>query len=112
MLCSDECHAGVDEFLLRVEDVERGTLPNSCFLSHTIKGDRAGIDLRLRGPDLRLGCCELAPALYDRGASLIAVSVQGEALLSKRLLRLTDGSELAATLIDWNGQLTDRRSSK
>ena len=59
--------------------------------------------------DLGLGGVELAPALHHRGAGLVAVDVEIEALLAERLFRLPDGGELAAALIERNRQRADDR---
>ncbi len=64
MLRDDECDPGVHQRLLRVQDVERGTLAHPGFLANAVERHFRGSDLGLGGCDLSLGRLELAPGLH------------------------------------------------
>ena len=94
MLRRDQRDAGVDQFLLRVEHVERRALADARLFAHAVERDFGGVDLRGRRFDLRLGGVELAPALHHRRPRLIAIDVEIEPLLADRFLGLADGRNI------------------
>ena len=69
VLRGHQSHAGIDEFLLRIEDVERGSLSDPRLLADTVEGNFGGVDLRRGCLDLRLGGIQLSLALHHRGPS-------------------------------------------
>src|SRR5215210_3041299 len=108
-LRGDEVHAGVEQFLLRVQHVERGALPHPRLLAHARERDLGGLDLGLSGDDLRLSSLQRAPSGDDRGANLLAVDVDFDPSLPDGFLGLTDASVDFAALIDRHRQAGDRR---
>ena len=54
MLRRDQRYAGIDEFLLRVDDIERRTLTHPRLFAHAVERDLRGIDLRRCRLDLIL----------------------------------------------------------
>ena len=60
-LGADQRHACVDQFLLRVEDVERGALADTRLFAHAVERNFRRLHLRLRRIDIGLRCLELAP---------------------------------------------------
>src|ERR1700676_2856770 len=100
VLRRDQRHARIDQFLLRVQHVERRALTDARFFAHAIERDFGRIHLRGCGFDLRLGGIQLTPALYHCLPRLVAVDVEVEALLPDRLLGLTDRGIFGAALVD------------
>src|SRR6185503_13060730 len=92
--------AGIDQFLLRVEHVERGALADARLFAHAVERDLGRGDLRLRGDDLRLGRLQLAPRLHDARPYQVALHVELDAALAERLLGLADQRIFSAALID------------
>jgi hypothetical protein len=64
VLCGDKSHTRM--FLLRVEDVERGSLPDPRLLAHTVERNLGGVYLRGGCFDLRLGGVQLTLAVPSR----------------------------------------------
>ena len=92
----------IDQFLLRIEDVERGALADARFLAHAVERDLGGLDLGLRRLDIGLGGIELAPGLHHRLPHLVARGVEIEPPLPERLLGLPDQRIFGAALIERN----------
>ena len=65
MLRGHQSHTRIHEFLLRVEDIERGSLPDPRLFTDTVEGDFGGVHLRRGRLDLRLGGVQLSPALHQ-----------------------------------------------
>src|SRR5262249_12229939 len=57
MLRGHQSNARIDEFLLRIENVQRCTLADAGFFTHTVERDLCRIDLRRRGFDLGFQLC-------------------------------------------------------
>ena len=55
MLRGHQSHTRIHEFLLRVEDIERGSLPDPRLFAHTVERNLGGPHLRGGRLDLRLG---------------------------------------------------------
>ena len=109
MLRGHQSHACIHQFLLCVEDVERGSLPDPRLFANTIERNFGGVDLRRGCLDLRLGGIQLSPALHHRGPRLIAVDVEIEALLPNRFLVLANGGIFSAALINRDRDLSQNR---
>src|SRR5579863_3027891 len=112
MLRGYECDAGIDQRLLRVQDVEDGALADGRLLACAKQGDLRRLDLGLRGGDLRLAGEQLAPSRNQVGARLIADLLEIETLLVCRLLRLPDQRIFGAALIDRYAHLRYRRGAE
>ena len=106
MLRGHQSHARIHQFLLRIEDVERCTLPDSRLFAYAIERNFGAIHLRRGGFDLRFGGVQLAPALHDGSTRLIAIDVKIETLLAKRFLGLANGRIFGAALVDRNCELS------
>src|SRR5215469_11879509 len=106
MLRGDQSDARIYQFLLRIENVERGSLSDPRLLADTVEGNFGGVHLRGGCLDLRLGGVQLAPALHHRSPRLIAVDVKVEALLAKCFLGLANGGIFSAALIKRDGKLS------
>src|SRR5215469_5454542 len=109
MLRGDQSDARIYQFLLRIENVERGSLSDPRLLADTVEGNFGGVHLRGGCLDLRLGGVQLAPALHHRSPRLIAVDIKIEALLTKRFLGLANGGIFSAALIKRDGKLSQNR---
>ena len=91
MLGRDQRHAGIDQFLLGVEHVERRALADPRFLAHAVKRDLGGIDLCLCVDSIcALAASSWPQALHPVGASLIAIDVEARAA-ADRASPWTDG---------------------
>ena len=109
MLRGHQSHARIHQFLLCVEDVERGSLPDPRLFANTVERNFGGVDLRRGCLDLRLGGIQLSPALHHRGPSLIAVDIKIEPLLTKSFLVLANGGIFGAALINRDRELSENR---
>jgi len=72
MLRGDQRNAGIDQGLLRVEHVERGSLSGLGFFTHAVQRDFGSLHLGLRRGNLRLARNQLAPRGHRVGAGLVA----------------------------------------
>ena len=68
-LRADQRHARVDQFLLRVEHVERGALADTRFLAHAVERDFRRLHLRLRRLDIALSPPRAGPTTAPRSAA-------------------------------------------
>ena len=109
MLRGHQSHARIHQFLLRIEDVERCTLPDSRLFAYAIERNFGAIHLRRGGFDLRFGGVQLAPALHHRSPRLIAIDIEIEPLLAKRFLGLANGGIFSAALINRDRDLSQNR---
>src|SRR6516162_3851577 len=109
MLRGHQSDARIYQFLLRIENVERGSLPNPRLFADTVERNFRGVHLRGGCLDLRLGGVELSPALHHRSPRLIAVDVKIEPLLTKCFLVLANGGIFAAALINRDRELSQNR---
>src|SRR5262249_34794579 len=75
MLRGHQSNARIDEFLLRIENVQRCTLADAGFFTHTVERDLCRIDLRRRGFDLGFGRVQLPPTLHHSRAGLSAIDI-------------------------------------
>ena len=105
-------HAGVDQFLLRIEDVERGALTDTSFFSNAVKRGLGGAHLRLGGDDLRLGSFKLAPGLHDQLLGRVTLGIEIHAALAERFLGLTDRRVFRTTLIKRNRDRAEGNADK
>jgi hypothetical protein len=106
VLRGHQSHARIHELLLRVENVERGSLPDPRLFANTVERNFSGVHLRRSRFDLRLGGVQLSPALHHRRPRLVAVDVKIEALLTKRFLVLANSGIFGAALINRDRELS------
>jgi hypothetical protein len=107
VLRGDERDPGVDQRLLRVEHVERGSLSDGGLPANAGERNFRRGHLRLRRRDRRLAGLELAPRGNGVGAGLITDQFEIETLLRQVLLRLADQRIFGATPIDRRRHLRD-----
>ena len=100
-------HARIHEFLLRIEDVERGSLPDPRLFADNVERNFGGVHLRRGCLDLRFGGVQLSELCTDRSPSLIAVTSRSSRLLTKGFLVLANGGIFSAALVN-----RDRESSQ
>src|SRR6516164_565706 len=105
-------HPRVNQFLLRVQHIERGALANARFLAHPIQCDLGRLHLRLRRLDIGFRCIKLPPRLYDVLPHLVARRLKIKPPLPQRLLRLPHQRILRPALIDRDDELGDRGGVK
>ncbi len=106
MLRGHQSHSRIHEFLLRIEHVERGSLPDPRLFADTIERNFGGVHLRCGCLDLCLSGVQLSPALHHRRPRLVAVNVKIEPLLTKRFLVLANGGIFGAALINRDRELS------
>ena len=109
MLRGDKSYARIHKFLLRIENVERGSLPDPRLFADTVERNFRGVHLGCGCLDLCLGGVQLAPALHHRSPRLIAIDIESEPLLAKRFLGLANGGIFSAALIKRDGKLSQNR---
>ena len=63
MLSRDQSDARIDQFLLRVEDVKSGSLPDARLFAHAVQRDLCGVYLGRRCFDLRFSGTSSCPQL-------------------------------------------------